>query len=248
MRIDAMTSTSLSTASGEGLASPDKETIQHLFDRIAFRYDKVNSVLSLSLDETWRRRAVNLILNESPDAQTLLDLGVGTGKFLARFLQKKSWQLAAGVDFSEEMLGRARQLLPPGYRLFKADIHFLPFDSESFDLIVSSFTLRSVKDRAHFFEEVCRILRPNGKAAFLCLTRPTSFVGKALYAPYLKFYLPIVGGLLAGNRTAYRFLSESIQAFPSPPEIADELRTHGFQTVSIFPFTLGISTLILGRR
>jgi demethylmenaquinone methyltransferase/2-methoxy-6-polyprenyl-1,4-benzoquinol methylase len=234
------------------LASPDKATIRKFFDGIAPRYDRINTLLSLRLDESWRRKAVDLILDvgatHASPLQTILDLGVGTGKFLEAFLGEREWQRAVGVDFSEEMLHLAEKQLPSTCELVQADIHDLPFEGESFDLIVSSFTLRSVKDRAHFFAEVRRILKPRGRVAFLCLTRPTSFWMRLLYAPYLKIYLPWVGGAISTDREAYRFLSESIQAFPSPEEIGKELETSGLRSVRFSPFTFGISTLIQAEK
>ena len=232
----------------ENLASPDKETIRQIFDSIAFRYDFINSLLSLRLDDLWRRKAVRLILAGQQETKTLLDLGVGTGKFLKEFLRVKSWQRAAGVDFSGEMLARARHLLPEDCELVQADIHDLPFESTSFDLVVSSFTERSIQDRPHFFREVFRILVPEGRVAFLYLTRPASPIVHALYAPYLKFYLPLAGRIFSADPKAYRFLSQSIQAFPLPPEIAGELEDAGFQNPAIFPFTFGLSTLLIAQR
>lgn len=248
---------------GENLASPPKETIRGFFETIAFRYDQINSLLSFRLDETWRRKAVRLILNGAkrgqfskkgsdpflePSPQTILDLGVGTGKFLKRFLQEKNWELAVGVDFAGEMLRRARASVGAGCDLIQADIHQLPFEAESFDLVVSSFTLRSVKDLIPFFNELYRMIKPGGKAAFLCLTRPASPLARVLYTPYLKFYLPLVGGLLSSDPLAYRFLSESIQTFLSPDEIRIRLESSGFKRVSIFSFTFGVSTLILAQK
>ncbi len=230
------------------LASPDKETIRGLFDRIASRYDTLNSLLSFSIDENWRRRSVDLILADLEGEKSILDLGIGTGKFLARFLGKKSWELAAGVDFSGQMLQRARTHLPSACQLLQADIHDLPFENQTFDVVVSSFTLRSVKDRSRFFGEVHRVLAPGGRVGFLCLTRPSSLLGRTLYRPYLRIYLPFVGGLLTRDRIAYRFLSESIQTFPSFQEIAREMGDSGFQNVRLFPFTFGISTLLVADR
>ena len=228
----------------QDLSAPDKETLRRFFDGIASGYDQINSLLSFSLDQSWRKRAARMILNGKVGQARILDLGVGTGKFLNVFLKKRPWQLAVGVDFAAEMLGKARQALPASCRLLQADIHDLPFAGESFDFVVSSFTLRSVKDRGHFFEEVRRILRPGGKVGFLCLTRPASFAGRALYAPYLKFYLPFMGGLLSSSPDAYRFLSESIQTFPSPQEVGGQLESLGFCDIALRPFTFGISTLI----
>ncbi len=232
----------------ENLASPNKETIRGFFNDIASCYDQINSLLSLNLDEYWRRRAVSLVLERGVGEKNILDLGVGTGKFLKRFLPERSWKIAAGVDFSSGMLQQAEKKLPAQCGLIQADVHDLPFADESFDLIISSFTLRSVKDRNRFFRDVRRILKPAGKIAFLCLTRPRSLLGRALYTPYLKFYLPFMGGLISRDPKAYRFLSESIQSFPSPSEIAKELKFVGFKEVLIFPFTFGISTLIRAEK
>lgn len=227
--------------------SPSKEAIRQIFDGIACRYDRMNSLLSFSLDEHWRRRAVRLTL-QGFDGRTLLDLGVGTGKFLKRFVEARAWERAVGVDFAGEMLRRARSFLPVECELLQADIHELPFADHSFDLILSSFTLRSVKERDRFFAEVRRVLTPRGRVAFLCLTRPHTFWGRLAYTPYLRIYLPLVGGLLTRNLRAYRFLSDSIQTFPEPSGIGVELQALGFHSLSIVPFTFGVSTLILANR
>lgn len=232
----------------QDLASPDKETIQNIFDHIASRYDTINSLLSFCIDETWRKKAADLILKEKKTGRKVLDLGVGTGKFLNQFLKRKACDLAVGVDFSKEMLIRAKAHLNSSSSFLQADIHELPFQNQSFDLVISSFTLRSVKDRGHFFKEVFRILEPGGSAAFLCLTRPTSFIGKAVYAPYLKFYLPLMGGVLARDPVAYQFLSQSIQSFPRPEEIGKEMSVCGLKLTHIVRFTFGISTLMLARK
>lgn len=228
------------------LSSPPSETLCRIFDSIAGRYDLINSLLSFRLDRYWRWRAARQILKG--DERTLLDLGVGTGKFLETFLGRQKWEITAGVDFSREMLRRAREKLSAASNFVQGDIHELPFANSRFDLVISSFTLRSVKDRPHFFKEIYRVLRPHGRAAFLCLTRPTHFLGRLLYAPYLKFYLPLMGSLISSNRAAYQFLSQSIQAFPAPGEIAGELRSGGFEGISISPFTFGISTLMVAGK
>lgn len=228
-------------------ASPPKETLQGFFESIASRYDPINSLLSFRLDEGWRKKAVRLILEGEGKAETILDLGIGTGKFLERFLGERNWKQAVGVDFAREMLRRARTRLGSRCQLIQADLHDLPFEAQSFDWVVSSFTLRSVKNLPYFFNGIHRILTPRGKAAFLCLTRPSGLT-RILYTPYLKFYLPLVGGLLSREPEAYQFLSQSIQTFPSPREIQGELESSGFQRVSIFPFSFGLATLILAEK
>ncbi len=228
------------------LAAPDRKKIRQIFDSIAFRYDLINSFLSLRLDDGWRRRARDLVFEGTE--QTILDLGIGTGKFLSLFLKDYPWEKAVGLDFSKTMLAESRRKLPAAVSLVSADFHFLPFQSGTFDLIISSFTLRSVKDMPGFLRDVYRLLRKNGKAVFLCLTRPQNLFCKLLYYPYLKYYLPLVGKLISGNQEAYQFLAQSIQTFQAPEETTKMMREAGFASAEFCSFTLGAATLIVGRK
>ena len=235
----------------ESIAAPDKEIIRGFFDEIAGRYDFLNTLLSLRLDEAWRKAACDLILTPSPLSSppgNILDLGVGTGKFIRLFLEKQDWERAAALDFSAKMLESARHVLPPEVELVNADFHDLPFPPESFDLVVSAFTLRSVKDMPRFLAEVHRILTAGGKAAFLCLTRPKNRLWKLLYGPYLNFYVPLAGRLFSGSRGAYQFLSQSIQTFQEPEKTAAMMHEAGFGSVEIHPFTFGCATLLVGHK
>ncbi|MBI3312867.1 MAG: ubiquinone/menaquinone biosynthesis methyltransferase [Candidatus Omnitrophica bacterium] len=231
--------------SSTSLASPSKGDIRRIFDSIAVRYDFLNTFLSWNLDEMWRRKSRDLMMTD--DERSILDLGVGTGKFLQAFLSRKSWDRMVGLDFSAGMLEEARRHLPANVELVNADFHELPFENNSFDLIISAFTLRSVKDMPRFLAEVHRLLTVKGRAGFLCLTRPKSF-WKILYYPYLKFYLPLMGRLISGDFQAYRFLSDSIQTFQEPRQTAEMMRKTGFRDVEIHSFTFGAATLIIGRK
>ncbi len=228
------------------LASPEKKQIREFFDAIAPRYDFLNTFLSFRMDDLWRRKALARVLK--PEYRSVLDLGIGTGKFLKLFLEKKSWKQAVGLDFSQGMLVRAREDLKQTTGLVSADFHDLPFLDESFDLIVSSFTLRSVKDIPRFLSEVNRVLRPGGTAAFLCLTRPKSAWMRGLYFPYLKYYLPSIGRVFSRHEQAYSFLSESIQNFQAPEVTLQMMRDAGFQNVNGETYTFGAATLFRGEK
>jgi demethylmenaquinone methyltransferase/2-methoxy-6-polyprenyl-1,4-benzoquinol methylase len=227
-------------------SSPESKTIRQFFDAIAVRYDFLNHVLSFRFDEVWRRKSRDIVLD--PSYESLLDLGTGTGKFLELFLEAKAWKRCVGLDFSSQMLEEARRQLPAGVRYVNADFLALPFGAQSFDLIVSAFTLRSVKNMPLFLQQVYSLLTRGGRAGFLCLTRPTNFFFKLLYYPYLKIYLPLMGGLVSGNKRAYQFLSDSILTFQDPEQTADMMRETGFQDVQIVRFTFGSATLITGKK
>lgn len=231
--------------SATSLASPDSRTIRGFFDQIAFRYDFLNALLSFRLDDYWRSKSKKLVLDGYE--QSVLDLGIGTGRFLGTFLNGKQFKRAVGVDFSSKMLERSRQELPRGVRFVSADFHHLPFLEGGFDLVISSFTLRSVKDLKRFFDEIYRVLTPHGKAAFLCLTRPQGLF-RYLYYPYLRYYLPFVGKFFSGGSEAYQFLSQSIQHFQEPGTTVGLLRQRGFQTIQVHRLTFGAATLIVAKK
>lgn len=226
--------------------SSKKETIQGFFDSIAPSYDGINKVLSLNLDESWRKKSRDLIY--SPEQKTILDLGVGTGKFISLFLEKKKWETAVGLDFSIGMLRCGKESLKNAIQWVSGDFHHLPFQNDSFDAVISSYTLRSVQEMPKFFGELRRVLRANGKAGLLCLTRPRNWFWRMMSYPYLKFFLPFVGGTLSGNRKAYEFLSSSILTFQEPQKTADMLKQQGFQEVQIISFSFGLATLIIARK
>ena len=229
--------------------SREAPVLRGFFDSIAGRYDFLNHLLSFRLDESWRRRSRNLLLEGGRGAGAVLDLGTGTGKFLRLF-----WEVGlgrerlVGLDFSPGMLERARREIPAEADLVQADFQALPFQDEYFDLVISAFALRSVRDMPGFLSNVRRMLRKGGRAALLCLTRPQSRLWNALYFPYLRFYLPAVGGAVSGNRRAYEFLSGSILTFQDPEQTASMMAEAGFSDAAVHRFSWGAATLILGCK
>lgn len=227
----------------------DKESIQKIFDSISGRYDLLNQILSFGMSESWRRESAKILLND-PDfsPKTILDLGCGTGKFLECFLKIRSWDRAAGVDFSAAMLEKARLTIPGNVIWLQEDFEALPFLESSFDLVISGFTLRSVQKAPQFLSRILRILNPGGRAAFLDLTRPRNFWARLLFFPYLKFILPLLGWLLSGNRKAYDFLSSSVRRFQEPEETIRLMRFTGFRECVSKSFAFGAATLIIGKK
>lgn len=228
------------------LASPEKNQIQSFFDAIAGRYDFLNSLLSFRLDESWRKRSASLLLRGNE--KTILDLGTGTGKFLKAFFKKHSFEKALGVDFSESMLEKARKDLGEKAEFINADFHNLPFSEESFDLIVSAFALRSVKDIPQFMRSSFRILKPRGRIGILCLTRPENRILRWAHAIYLNIYLPLMGRLISGQKEAYLFLSQSIQSFQDPSDTLHMMENAGFKNVYAVSLSGRIATLFAGEK
>ena len=231
------------------MSTPDKEFIRDAFDSITPRYDLLNQVLSFGMSEAWRKRSAKIVLGDPAFVpKTILDLGCGTGKFLGSFLQGKSWESATGVDFSVEMLKKARETVLGNVMWLREDFDSLPFLDASFDLVISGFTLRSVQKLPEFLSRVHRILTPGGKAAFLDLTRPRNFWVRVFFFPYLKFILPLLGWLISGNRKAYGFLSGSVRKFQSPEVTMKLMEVAGYHDLTSKSFAFGAATLIIGKK
>ena len=229
------------------LAHPDRQTIQSFFNAIPARYAFLTSFFSLGLDLYWRKRTVKVAL--SGQERSILDLGVGTGKSLNQFMNAHSFDLPVGCDFSNKMLEQARKRLRNRASLLVCDFHELPFPSDSFDMITGSFILRSVQEMRFFLGEVKRVMKKNGKAVFLELTRPENpLVWNLLYKPYLKFYIPFIGKLLSQHEEAYQFLSQSIQSFIEPADLKKDFEAVGFCDVTYQPIFFGAVTIIQGLQ
>ncbi|MFZ5802965.1 MAG: ubiquinone/menaquinone biosynthesis methyltransferase [Candidatus Omnitrophota bacterium] len=229
------------------LRAPEPAKIREIFDGIAARYDRLNTLLSFGLDRKWRRKAAERVMERPVDS--LLDLGVGTGKFLECFLTgKRRPSLLAGIDFSGEMLAVARRKLPQNIRLVRGDFHRLPFAAASFEAVISAFILRSVRDLPGFFQGVLGLLKPRGRAFFLCLTRPEKFPWRLGHRLYLKGYVPLVGKMLSGRSEAYDFLSQSVQHFQEPAETLKIMEQQGFKSCTACRWSGGIVTLLIGER
>ncbi len=229
--------------------TPAPGAIQSLFSNIAGRYDLLNFLLSFGLDRLWRRRAVLDSLR--PEDGSLLDLGTGSGKLIQAYCKRHSFRRVLGVDFCEPLLEKARKNLAvrPEVTLEQADLLEMDLRGEQFDLISTSFVLRSIADHLEgFFRTVCDSLRPKGRFVILELTRPTNPLLKLLFRPSLTLYLPLLGKLISGNWSAYRFLTQSVLNFKEREEILSLLKHTGFSSISIRPLSGGIATLFIASK
>lgn len=223
-----------------------KQDIRTLFTNITPRYDLLNTLLSFQLDTYWRNAAVEAGLKECP--KKILDIGTGTGKLLGAFLKKAKFERACGIDLCESMLEKARHDLNSNSSFICTDSTTLPFKEKSFDLVVSSFTMRSIPSLDHFFGEIFRVLIPGGKMIMLELTRPRSLWLRAAYYPYLHFYLPFLGWLISRDVHAYRFLADSISTFKDEGELKRTISSVGFSEAEAVSLSLGLATILMARR
>jgi demethylmenaquinone methyltransferase/2-methoxy-6-polyprenyl-1,4-benzoquinol methylase len=216
-----------------------------MFDRIAPRYDLVNRVLSLGLDQGWRRRTVDaLLLGDRP---RVLDVATGTGDLAIEIARRHPGAQVIGVDPSPRMLAIAqtklvRRGLADRVNLVEGDAMALPFASCELDAATIAFGIRNVIDRDLALRELARVVRPGGRIAVLELGEPRRGWLGAAARFHAHVLVPKIGGLLSGARE-YAYLQTSVAAFPPASEFADQMRRAGLDVIAVEPMTFGVCTL-----
>jgi demethylmenaquinone methyltransferase/2-methoxy-6-polyprenyl-1,4-benzoquinol methylase len=226
------------------MTPPDRDParVRALFGRVARRYRLANSILSAGLDVTWRRRTARVIAGWKPEK--VLDVATGTGD-LARTIERACPEAEViGSDFTPEMLEVARAL--GSTRLVQADALALPFGSE-FDVVCAAFGLRNMASWLDALREMARVLKPNGHVAILDFSLPTGAL-RHVYRAYLHRVLPRLAGFLTGEPDAYRYLGESIEAFPSGRALCAVMEEAGFTETHAEPLTGGIVSLYTATK
>jgi len=217
-----------------------------MFDRIAHRYDRVNTVLSAGTDSGWRRRAARETgLRPGGFA---LDVACGSGKLTAE-LAKIAGDAGrvVGLDFSPQMLDVARRN-HPRLEFMQGDAVSLPFDDASFDASSIAFGLRNLADPIRGLREMLRVVKPGGRAVVLEFVRPPRGVVGGAYRVYLRTLLPAVGGLLSGEPSAYRYLSDTVDSYRSPGELVDMVMRAGWSHVRFHALAMGTVGVLAGSR
>lgn len=214
-----------------------------MFDRIAARYDLLNRLMSLGADRRWRRRTVQSL--DLRAGARVLDVATGTGDLLLALSRAAGQVRACGLDPSGGMLRQARRKQDGVACLVGGDAQALPFPAAAFDAVTIAFGIRNVPDRSRALLEMRRVTRPGGRIAVLELVEPRGALG--LFArPWVHHVVPRLGAFLSGAKE-YRYLQQSIAAFPSPREFADVMTRAGLDVVTVRPMTLGAVCLWVGR-
>jgi demethylmenaquinone methyltransferase/2-methoxy-6-polyprenyl-1,4-benzoquinol methylase len=199
------------------------DAVRTMFDRIAPVYDAMNRVMTAGLDVRWRRLAAAAAVQKG---DRVLDAACGTGD-LAIADAKAGAASVTGLDFSEQMLARARRKAPLEW--VQGDMLALPFDDASFDAATVGFGVRNVADLELALRELRRVLRPGGRLAILEITQPRGAM-KPFYSLWFDSIVPLLGKVLPGG-SAYTYLPASVKRFPTAEKLTELLRTCGFAEV-----------------
>jgi demethylmenaquinone methyltransferase/2-methoxy-6-polyprenyl-1,4-benzoquinol methylase len=224
--------------------------VRRIFSEIAPRYDLLNHLLSLNVDRAWRRRALSELAWERHPDGVYLDLCAGTLDVAAELARQPGFAgVIIGADFAEPMLRAGQGKSPPStVAALAADALCLPLADRSTRGAIVAFGIRNVADLNGALAELHRVLAPAGRAVILEFSTPPAPLVRIIYQTYFHHVLPAIGGLLSGERTAYRYLPRSVAHFPSASDLALRLEQAGFRHVRWFPLSLGIATVHVGER
>jgi demethylmenaquinone methyltransferase/2-methoxy-6-polyprenyl-1,4-benzoquinol methylase len=217
--------------------------VRSMFDRIAPSYDRTNRLMTFGLDNRWRRLAVQQL--ELGAADTVLDIGCGTGDFLALLGQTPARRV--GLDFSGGMLLEARRLRPRA-PVAQGDARRLPIRTASVSGVVSGFTLRNFSPLEPALAEMGRVLAPGGHLALLEVDTPANPLFRLGHRVYFRGIVPVLGGLLSGDRPAYRYLPASASYLPPQRELVAMLQRSGFHRIQKRRLGLGAVQMLTATK
>ena len=226
--------------------------VREMFSSIAHRYDFLNRLLSFRQDVRWRKKAVASLGPLS--GRTFLDIACGTGDLSIAIAEAGGESASVvGGDFSPEMVEIGLQKvetknLAGRVRLERADALSLPYPDNSFDGVTCAFGVRNFADLDRGLKEMARVIKPGGRMVILEFTTPTSPLMAFFYRLYFTRVLPAIGGVVSGKRSAYEYLPDSVYKFPSPPELAEKIKSAGMASVSFAPLTFGICGIHSGTK
>jgi len=226
-----------------------KEQITSMFDNIAESYDILNHSLSLGMDHVWRRKAINKLSN---NPKRILDIATGTGDFALSAAKYTQAQII-GIDISQKMLDIGikkikKRKLEKRITLQKADSEELPFKNNSFDAITAGFGVRNFEDLHKGLSEIYRVLDTKGIVAILEPSTPKYFPLKFIYNLYFYHVLPVIGSWISKDKSAYKYLPESVDSFPNGKKFIAKLERLGFKECKHISLTFGVVSLYLAIK
>jgi len=239
------------TASAAAAGGAEKRAyVKRIFSEIAPRYDLLNHVLSLNIDRRWRRKAIARLEVERDQAGRYLDLCAGTMDVAVEISRLPGFRgLVVGADFAEPMLkAGAGKISGSGITPVTADAVQLPIASGQLAGAIVAFGIRNVAGLDEALREALRILVPGGRFVILEFSTPRIRILRVLYQLYFHHVLPLIGRLISGHRTAYRYLPRSVANFPVEEELARRMEAAGFAKVSWRSLSFGVAAIHVAER
>jgi demethylmenaquinone methyltransferase/2-methoxy-6-polyprenyl-1,4-benzoquinol methylase len=231
------------TPYGEGAKT---EQVRQMFDSIAPAYDFMNRAMTLGIDIWWRKLAVKRLQRIRP--ARILDVATGTGDFAIQLNGSLRPQHITGIDLSQGMLDEAvRKVKDKGLEdsisFEQGDCMALPMQDNAFDAVTVAFGVRNFEHLQQGYQEMARVLRPGGMLCVLELSTPTNRLIRWLYDLYTLHIIPAIGSMKSGDKSAYRYLPQSIAAVPQGDDMLQLMRNAGLRETTFKRLTLGVCTI-----
>jgi demethylmenaquinone methyltransferase/2-methoxy-6-polyprenyl-1,4-benzoquinol methylase len=237
----------------EGSEKPKKEQVADMFDQIAHRYDFLNRFLSAGIDISWRKKALAQL--SGIPIRHMLDVATGTADVAIMAMEqlKPPPACITGIDISDGMLELGRKKLVQKrlndrITLLNGDSEAINFPDQTFEAITVSFGVRNFANLKKGLTEMLRVLKPGGKLVVLEFSKPKVPGIKNLYNLYTRIIAPGAGGWISGNRKAYKYLNDSINAFPEGQKFLDILQETGYVDCYKKTLSFGICTIYCGSK
>ena len=226
-----------------------REQVERMFDGISPRYDLLNRMLSMGIDQGWRRRVLRHLRREP--VERLLDVATGTADLA--IMGSRHAGNVTGVDISEGMLAQGRTKVDKrglGERvvLSQSDAESLPFADGSYDAVTVAFGVRNFEHLDAGLLEMVRVLRPGGRLFVLEFSKPVRAPWRQLFRLYFHNLLPLAGRLISRDKAAYTYLPKSVEAFPEGAAFLERMAQAGLGELRAERLTGGVATLYTGRR
>ena len=230
--------------------SSKKSQVEKMFDSISFEYDLLNGIMTFNSDKRWKKNILNIAKKLKP--KNALDIATGTAD-IAINLGSISDCKVVGVDISEQMLNVGRKKitkmkLDEYVRLETGDAENLNFKDNYFDLVTIGFGVRNFQNLEKGLKESFRVLNKDGTLIILETSVPENTIMKLFYSIFTRTYIPIMARIFSRDKSAYNYLLNSAELFPSGTKFSNILKSVGFADVLIRPKLFGSSTIYIATK
>ena len=233
----------------------DQDHIALMFNNIAPTYDRLNHMLSLNVDKSWRKKAVRRIKKAIVDIESplLLDVACGTADSTVALAQINDNVRVDGIDISEGMLEIGEEKvaklgLETRIRFTKCCAENIDYQDNTFDAVMVAFGVRNFSNREKGLKEILRVLKPNGTLLILELSEPQSVIVRWFYNLYFRNILPRIGKRVSRNAEAYRYLQQTVDKFPMPKEFMRILTDCGYKQLKHKALSCGLCRIYQAKK